>query len=105
MLDTEGADLADIEITRAETADGGELWVWIGPLFEDSIERTWRLDADGTLRAHSLRSLGGFLVIGASAVEYEFTIVADPAPLTAPEPGSRVDLAELDLPDGLLLPE
>lgn len=95
----------DVELAREDAGGGAVRWVLVtAHRDDDRLIRTWVIDGDGVLRAHSMRTeSGGFIVGAESAYEFSFDPREDPAPITAPAIGSPLDLAELGAPADLPL--
>lgn len=102
------AEVPDVamELTKQVMADGGTVWTWTAPFLDGDATRSWTVDRDGVLVAHSLRSETVPIdLVAATALEFEFTIVENPAPIVPPDVGSALDLAKLGLPGDLPRPE
>lgn len=110
------------EVTRQDTVDGGVVWSWTAPFHGGTVVQDWNVHPDGHLRSYTLRYLGDiqppdveFLVQPTTAPELarspfispaeehsDFVILHDPAPITAPDVGTVLDLEVAGVPADLL---
>ncbi len=100
VADVEGGG----ELVREASATGEVRWVMDSPHRGDRLVQTWVIGADGMLRTYVIRTEGGAVIQdGTTAIDYGFTPVPEPGPLTPPLLGAPLDLAELGVPADLPL--
>ncbi len=98
------ADAAGGKLTR-ETGPGGEVrWSMAAPHRGDRLVQTWVIGGDGALRSYVVRTESGAVIQGTdTAIDYAFTPLSAPAPITVPPLGAPLDLAALGVPGDLPL--
>lgn len=102
---------ADVQITRRDLDDGGELWTLELVEDDDSVSAEWLIGTDGVLDAYTANgpqlTIGGVDVrltpdqgrpTGGARSVFEFTPVDDPQPIAVPDPDGAPDPADLGLP-------
>jgi hypothetical protein len=90
------------ETTRQVGEDGSELWRIVFSAETDreaSLE--WIINSDGILQFHRVRSTS-IPIQGAETLVFEYGVVDDPEPMTAPEVGTALDITDLGIPAELL---
>ncbi len=99
------ADVAGEAVASRETGAAGEVrWVIDSPHRGDRLIQAWVIGADGALRSYVIRTEGGAVIqSGTTAIDYGFTPLPDPGPMTPPALGEPLDPAELGVPRDLPL--
>ena len=101
----DGMAVADVQVKRETTTDGGTRWTLSNPLKGATATREWLVDADGVLRGYSLTSDSVEPIFETLAsVEAQFDPISDPTSFTLPTEGSALDLDDLGLPADIPLP-
>ncbi len=97
------ADLEEGAEVGRDESDGVVRWTLARPRGDDRLLESWIVDPDGVLRSYSIRTESGDFIAGVdTAFEYSFNPVA-PAEITAPEPGTALDVGALGTPGDLPL--
>jgi hypothetical protein len=94
-----------VDITRQEASDGSAVWRLIRPSADRNeiiFTAEWIIDRDGALRSY--RSESDLVPVDglAGAIVVAFSIPEDPAHISQPALGTKLDLPELDVPEDLL---
>jgi hypothetical protein len=99
----EGFGADQIKTTLQPGLDGGIVWTVETPSDDGAFTRGWKIDADGVLLSYTVGSDGGAPFGLYSRSQFEFLILADPAPILPPAVDTPLDLDALGLPPGLPL--
>lgn len=93
------------EVTRQDTADGGEVWVVTYEVDDSPVRGRLRIHADGYLAELSLQSED----LDTNPVDFgppidlaltSYRVLDDPDSIPVPEAGTPLDLDDFDLPEG-----